>query len=64
MQVDYATKAWGGLTKTYFRPRWRLFLQRYGEAVAAGRPLNTTAFKAEVPLRFSCRAVFAAVRLR
>ena len=23
--VDYATKGWGGLTSTFFKPRWQLF---------------------------------------
>ena len=40
--VDYAAKAWSGLTKTYYKPRWALYLQML-QASESGE-VNQTAF--------------------
>ena len=40
--VDYAAKAWAGLTKTYYKPRWALYLQML-QASENGE-VNQTAF--------------------
>lgn len=40
--VDYAAKAWSGLAKTYYKPRWALYLQML-QASESGE-VNQTAF--------------------
>mmetsp|Transcript_102308 Transcript_102308/g.180245 ORF Transcript_102308/g.180245 Transcript_102308/m.180245 type:complete len:734 (-) Transcript_102308:82-2283(-) len=46
--LDYATKAWGGLAKSFFKPRWSLFTKKVLEALKAGKAFNQSAFETEV----------------
>jgi alpha-N-acetylglucosaminidase len=41
---DYACKQWAGLIKSYYKPRWELFLNRTQRAIAQGRALDVDAF--------------------
>ncbi|MBI4582065.1 MAG: alpha-N-acetylglucosaminidase [Planctomycetes bacterium] len=43
----YARKHWAGLVADFYRERWRLFLRRMDEALAAGRAFDGDAFEKE-----------------
>ena len=44
---DYATKAWAGLVKDYYKPRWTLFTSIVNEAVKEGRELDPIVYEFE-----------------
>mmetsp|Transcript_95364 Transcript_95364/g.199513 ORF Transcript_95364/g.199513 Transcript_95364/m.199513 type:complete len:744 (-) Transcript_95364:46-2277(-) len=46
--VDYATKSWGGLARSYFQPRWNLFFEQVVNDVSSHSNFNQTFFNAEV----------------
>ena len=41
---DYANKMWGGLVKSYYEPRWELFVSFLVDAVSHGKPFNRHKF--------------------
>mmetsp|Transcript_15996 Transcript_15996/g.25573 ORF Transcript_15996/g.25573 Transcript_15996/m.25573 type:complete len:133 (-) Transcript_15996:103-501(-) len=45
---DYATKAWGGLTRAYFKPRWTMLLDEVLAALNAGESFNQSAYNSKV----------------
>ncbi|OWA51040.1 Alpha-N-acetylglucosaminidase [Hypsibius exemplaris] len=46
--IDYANKQWAGVVSRYYRPRWKLFLQRVLESIQNSKPFDQGAFDAEV----------------
>lgn len=46
--LDYAIKQWAGVVKDYILPRWELFINELGYALANKIEFNFTAFKTEV----------------
>jgi len=46
--VDYSTKAWGGLARSFFKPRWALLTKQVVEAVQQGKQFDQQAFDKEV----------------
>merc|ERR1712151_141128 len=46
--VDYASKAWGGLTRAYFKPRWALLIPQVLAALAADKPFDQGAYNSDV----------------
>ena len=46
--VDYATKEWGGLTSSFFKPRWQLFLPWWRPLLARRAPMLCNNLLAEV----------------
>ena len=45
---DYANRGWGGLTKTFYRERWRKFTNEAISAVISGRKINEKDFYKEI----------------
>ena len=45
---DYANRQWNGLVKDYYRLRWELYFGAVGEALKAGKPVDTPAFLARL----------------
>jgi alpha-N-acetylglucosaminidase len=45
---DYANRAWGGLTKNYYKKRWQLFLDAVIFSVNKNEPLDEKAFKVKL----------------
>ena len=43
---DYANKVWAGITRDYYLQRYLLFADAKADALAAGRPVNATAYAA------------------
>ncbi|ETO11259.1 hypothetical protein RFI_26116 [Reticulomyxa filosa] len=41
---DYASKMWGGLVRSYYRPRWKMFVDMLVESVDNGTPWNETIY--------------------
>lgn len=41
---DYANKMWGGLVKSYYKPRWELFVSLLTSAISHGTPFNRQLF--------------------
>lgn len=37
---DYASRAWGGMYKGFYWPRWKMFLQAQRESVTSNKPFN------------------------
>ena len=42
---DYAAKAWGGLVKDYYYPRWELFPTTVTNAIKDGTPVDMDAYR-------------------
>ena len=45
---DYANRSWAGLTKSYYLPRWELFIHTVIASVKNDRAFNAAAFKEKV----------------
>ena len=45
---DYANKMWGGLVKSYYKPRWELFVSFLLDAIAHGTEFDSNKFNAAV----------------
>lgn len=45
---DYAAKQWSGLVRSYYLPRWELFLKSLQNSLEQHMPFNQTAFSKEV----------------
>ncbi len=45
---DYAAKQWSGLVGGFYLPRWKMFVQRLDEALAAGIPFDAAAWEKEI----------------
>lgn len=45
---DYANRAWSGLMKNYYKPRWQMFVDDVLAAMAKGQPFDEDAFKEKV----------------
>ncbi|KAG0243069.1 hypothetical protein BGW41_002931 [Actinomortierella wolfii] len=46
--ADYGSKHWGGLVKTYYWPRWKIFIDHLQRAVGwRGHPFDLAAFRRE-----------------
>ncbi|KAF9970683.1 hypothetical protein BGZ73_006566 [Actinomortierella ambigua] len=44
--ADYGSKHWGGLVKTFYKPRWELFIDHLQKALApGGLPFDSKAYK-------------------
>ncbi|KAG0251740.1 hypothetical protein DFQ27_008573 [Actinomortierella ambigua] len=44
--ADYGSKHWGGLVKTFYRPRWELFINHLQKALApGGKPFDLDIYK-------------------
>ena len=43
--IDYAAKAWGGLVKDYYYPRWELFITTVMKAIKDGTPVDMDAYR-------------------
>ena len=42
---DYAAKAWGGLVKDYYLPRWQLFISTVEKAVETGKEVDLDSYR-------------------
>jgi len=45
---DYASRNWAGLTKTYYRERWKMFIDQVINAVKSNRPFDEKGFHEKV----------------
>ena len=43
--LDYASKQWSGLFKSYFLPRWELFFEVLEECLRSGKTFDGAAFR-------------------
>jgi alpha-N-acetylglucosaminidase len=43
---DYAAKAWNGMFRTYYRPRWALLITHLQQSLRAGSPFDPAAYDA------------------
>lgn len=46
--IDYAAKQWSGLVRSYYLPRWELFLKSLQNSLEQHKPFNQTAFSEDV----------------
>jgi len=46
--TDYASKQWGGLVLTYYRPRWETFIRHVIQSSVAATPFNKTAYEKDL----------------
>ena len=46
--VDYANRSWGGLMRTYYGERWKLFTQEVIEDVSNHKPFDEPGFSARI----------------
>lgn len=44
---DYASRAWSGLTRAYYLPRWELFINSHLDCLRSGRSFEPEAFNSE-----------------
>ena len=45
---DYANKMWGGLVKSYYKPRWELFISSLKDALSEGKKFDKEKFVASL----------------
>ena len=45
---DYARKQWSGLTKSFYLPRWEMFLDDLDRSLADGEPFDAESFEQEL----------------
>ncbi|XP_069126047.1 alpha-N-acetylglucosaminidase-like [Argopecten irradians] len=46
--LDYASKQWAGLVHSYYRPRWKMFVDSLTDSLHTGRAFNQSDFNSKV----------------
>lgn len=45
---DYSNRQWNGLMRSYYMPRWEMFIQQMDQSLVQGKPMDMEVFKTSI----------------